>query len=121
MGRLGKSPVNQPKVELGTADAKQVVQAERSAKRNRGREVSMSKFVRRSALGVTVAALVLGASAPAFALSGQTVFADGSSMKLDQSTGKYCLTQNVTGSHVPQVTCQTKADWAKDGLSITVK
>lgn len=81
----------------------------------------MSTIVRRTALGFAVSALVLGASAPAFAHVSPTVFADGSTMTLDKTTGNYCLTENATGSHIPTVTCKSKSDWAKDGLTIDVK
>lgn len=81
----------------------------------------MSTIARRAALGFAVASLVLGASAPAFAHASPTTFTDGSTMTLDQNTGKYCLTEKVTGSNIPVVTCQSKSDWAKDGLTINLK
>jgi hypothetical protein len=81
----------------------------------------MSTIVRRSALGAAIASLALGVAAPSFARIAPTVFADGSSMKLDQSSGNFCLTEKVTGSQIPQITCRSKEDWAKDGLTVTVK
>lgn len=81
----------------------------------------MSTIVRRSALGFAIASLVLGASAPAFARAPSTGFADGSTMTLDKATGNYCLTEKVTGSNIPTVTCQSQSDWARDGLHIEVK
>lgn len=79
----------------------------------------MSTIARRSALGYAVASLVLGATAPA--LAAPATFADGSTMTLDKTTGKYCLTEKLTGSNIPNVTCQSKSDWAKDGLTINLK
>jgi hypothetical protein len=85
------------------------------------KEVSMSTIARRSAIGLAVASLMLDAAAPAFALAAPTVFADGGTMTLDKTTGNYCLSEQVTGSRIANVTCQSKADWAKDGLTITSK
>lgn len=81
----------------------------------------MSTIVRRSALSFAAAVLVLGTSAPAFAHVSPTVFADGGTMALDKTTGQYCLSEQITGSHIAKVTCQSRDDWAKDGLTITVK
>lgn len=81
----------------------------------------MSTIVRRSALGFAIASLVLGSAAPAFAAVSPTVFADGGTMTLDRTTGKYCLSETLTGSRIPTVTCQSRSDWAKDGLTISLK
>ena len=75
--------------------------------------------IRRSSIGLAVAALVLGASAPAFARVKPTVYADGT-MALNKA-GQFCLTENRTGSRLPQVTCKSQADWASEGLTVTVK
>ncbi|MBA2935083.1 hypothetical protein HZF05_13360 [Sphingomonas sp. CGMCC 1.13654] len=81
----------------------------------------MSTTARHSALGFAIASLVLGASAPAFAHSTPAMLADGSRMTLDQSSGNFCLSEKITGSNVPVVTCKSQSDWAKDGLAISVK
>lgn len=81
----------------------------------------MSTIVRRSALSFAVASLVLGATAPAFARVSPTAFADGGTMTLDKTSGKFCLSEKITGSNIPTVTCQSKSDWAKAGLNIDLK
>jgi len=35
------------------------------------------------------------------------------------SAQRYCVIENVTGSRIPQKTCQTKEEWAADGVDIT--
>ena len=78
--------------------------------------------IRRSAIMLTLAALELtaAAAAPALARVSPTVYADGGTMSLDK-TGAFCLTEYRTGSHIPQVTCKSQADWAKEGLIVTLK
>lgn len=76
---------------------------------------------RRSALGIAVVSLVLGASAPAFARTPVGYMSDGSAMRFDAKTGNYCLSTEVTGSRLAKVTCQSQDAWAADGLTISRK
>jgi hypothetical protein len=81
----------------------------------------ISTNARRSAVGFAIASLVLGASAPAFARAPAPAQVDGGTMSFDSKTGDYCLSQNVTGTRLPSVTCQSKDAWAAQGLNISRK
>jgi hypothetical protein len=81
----------------------------------------ISTNARRSAVGFAIASLVLGAAAPAFARAPAPAQVDGGTMSFDSKTGDYCLSQNVTGSRLPSVTCQSKDAWAAQGLTISRK
>ncbi len=65
---------------------------------------------------ILIAAVALGATAPAFAA------AQGNSDKLrityDAKHDKYCVSQMVTGNLLPVKDCRTKQDWAKNGVAI---
>jgi len=37
----------------------------------------------------------------------------------DVKTDRYCFRETVTGSLVPVTQCQSKADWARNGLTIS--
>jgi len=68
---------------------------------------------------ILIAAVALGASAPVLAAA-QTE--DGQPVKViyDAKHDKYCVvTQEVTGSILPQKDCRSKQDWAKVGLTLS--
>ena len=65
---------------------------------------------------ILIAAVALGATAPAFALSPS---ASGKpTLTYDAKHDKYCVSQMVTGNLLPVKDCRTKKEWAKDGLAI---
>lgn len=65
---------------------------------------------------ILIAAIAIGAVAPAFAASQRD--SEKTTMTYDAKRDKYCFSQMVTGSRLPQKDCRTKQDWAKDGLQI---
>ena len=68
---------------------------------------------------ILIAAVALGATAPVFAAA-QTE--DGQPLKVtyDAKHDKYCIvSEEVTGSILPQKDCRTQRDWAKAGLTLS--
>ena len=65
---------------------------------------------------ILIAVVALGATAPAFAAS-QTD-SEKPTVTYDAKRDKYCISQMVTGSILPQKDCRTKKEWAKNGLTI---
>ena len=63
-----------------------------------------------------IAAVVLSASAPAFAAAR----GNDSTPKLtyDAKRDKYCVSQTVTGQLLPVKDCRSKEEWAQAGLKI---
>jgi hypothetical protein len=72
------------------------------------------------AAAVAAATLAISAaSTPAFAQS-QGSFGKAK-VTYDVKTDRYCFRETVTGSLVPVTQCQSKADWARNGLTISRK
>jgi hypothetical protein len=65
---------------------------------------------------ILIVAAAFGATAPAFATSQSD--SEKPTVTYDAKHDKYCISQMVTGSLLPQRTCHTKQEWAKDGLQI---
>ncbi len=78
-------------------------------------------IARRSALAFAAASLVLGASAPAFALTPSGYAADGGVVTFDGKSGNFCVTDDVVGSRIAKTTCQSQGAWAAEGLNISRK
>ena len=65
---------------------------------------------------ILIAAVALGATAPAFAVSAND--SEKPTVTYDAKHDKYCISQMVTGSILPQKDCRTQKEWAKNGLTI---
>lgn len=68
---------------------------------------------------IAAAAAIAAVATPAFAQP-QGMFGQAK-VTFNQKTNQYCLTETVTGSRIPQITCRSTADWASEGLTITRK
>lgn len=66
---------------------------------------------------ILIAAIALGATAPAFAEQRGT--SDKPQITYDKKHDKYCVSQMVTGNYLPVKDCRSKQDWAKAGLVIS--
>ncbi|CCW15786.1 hypothetical protein EBBID32_1140 [Sphingobium indicum BiD32] len=62
---------------------------------------------------------VSAASTPAFAQSHGSF--GKAKVTYDAKTDRYCFRETVTGSLVPVTQCQSKAEWARNGLTISRK
>jgi hypothetical protein len=62
---------------------------------------------------------VSAASTPAFA-EAQGSFGHAK-VTYDAKTDRYCFRETVTGSLIPVAQCQSKAEWARNGLTISRK
>lgn len=68
---------------------------------------------------LAVATLTVSAAAtPAFAAP-QGAF-QGAKVTYDQKTDRFCFRETITGSRIPVTQCQTKAEWAQNGLTIRI-
>lgn len=65
---------------------------------------------------ILIAAIALGATAPAFAAQRGTT--DQPNVTYDKKHDKFCVSQMVTGNYLPVKDCRTKEDWAKAGLTV---
>jgi hypothetical protein len=65
---------------------------------------------------ILIAAIALGATAPAFAATRGN--SDAPKVTYDAKHDKYCVSQVVTGEFMPVKDCRTKDAWAKAGLKI---
>ncbi|HMI19180.1 MAG TPA: hypothetical protein VK533_06525 [Sphingomonas sp.] len=65
---------------------------------------------------ILIAAVALGATAPAFAASQSG--SEKPTVTYDAKHDKYCVSQMVTGNILPVKDCRTKKEWAKNGLTI---
>jgi len=65
---------------------------------------------------ILIAAATLGTIAPAFAA--ERANSDQPRISYDAKHDKFCISQLVTGSRLPAQDCRTKAEWAKEGLTL---
>jgi hypothetical protein len=75
----------------------------------------------RAGLSLAIAgALLVGASAPVLARGPSNIGTtpDGDMIRYNPRTNQYCLSQNMTGSNFPKVTCRSRDEWAAAGLVI---
>ena len=65
---------------------------------------------------ILIAAIALGATAPAFAAARGN--GDAPAVTYDAKHDKYCVSQSFTGALMPVKDCRTKEAWAKAGLKV---
>lgn len=69
------------------------------------------------AAAVVAATLAVSAAAtPAFAQA-QGRFG-AATISYNANSGRYCFRDRSTGAPMPMIVCKSKADWARDGLTI---
>lgn len=77
------------------------------------------KTIAFAAAVVAATLAVSAASTPAFAAA-QGSFGKAK-VTYDAKTDRYCFRETVTGSLIPVTQCQSKAEWARNGLTISRK
>lgn len=70
-------------------------------------------------IAITVCALTTG-SAIAAPTTGKATDTEKSAAASEKKadTKRYCITETLTGSRMPQKTCNTRAEWAAQGVDL---